>query len=153
MKSDGGWSLEMIDTHNPCGGANNWKASTNLAGGTPGAMNSVDGTNPDQQAPALLRAAAVDSVTLLLTFSEPVDLVQGGTPGNYAISEGVNAPAAAVVVSPGFSQVQLSLSTPIVANKVYVVSVNNLSDCSGNVINALNTARLVWQVLPTVPMW
>jgi hypothetical protein len=63
VKSDGGWTLEMIDTKNPCNGANNWKASTDVRGGTPGTKNSVDGNNPDNVAPALLRATALDSTT------------------------------------------------------------------------------------------
>ena len=36
VKSDGGWTLEMIDTKNPCSGISNWKASTDTRGGSPG---------------------------------------------------------------------------------------------------------------------
>lgn len=142
VKSDGGWSLEMIDTHNPCSGLNNWKASTNLSGGTPGAKNSIDGTNPDPVAPALVRAAAIDSVTVLLTFSEGIDITKGNIAANYAISEGINTPLAAVTVSPVYNQVQLTLNSPLAASKVYTVTVSNISDCSGNIIQAVNTARV-----------
>ena len=54
IKKDGGWTLEMIDTKNPCSGISNWKASVNTNGGTPGKKNSVDAVNNDETAPKLL---------------------------------------------------------------------------------------------------
>lgn len=142
VKSVGGWTLEMVDPKNPCNGSNNWKASIDSRGGTPGAKNSVDGKNPDQTAPALLRAAAIDSVTMVLTFSEPLDRSEGAKPSNYNISDGINSPIAAVVISPVFNQVQLKLATPVVTGKVYSVTANNITDCSGNIVNALKTSRV-----------
>lgn len=140
VKSSGGWSLEMVDTHNPCTGANNWKASTGTKGGTPGAKNSADGINPDNIAPALLRAAAIDSLTITINFSEPVDSAKAATISNYSISDGI-APVAAVAISPVFNTVQLTLNTPVAKGKIYTVTANNIADCSGNIIQAIKTAK------------
>ncbi|MCW3108859.1 MAG: hypothetical protein JWQ09_3365 [Segetibacter sp.] len=142
VKSNGGWSLEMIDTHNPCSGFKNWKASTDFRGGTPASKNSVAANNPDQVAPALVRAAALDSVTLELTFSEPVDSAKTATSANYNISDGIGSPIVAVTMAPSFTNVRLTLSAPIVRNKIYTITANNISDCSGNVIQAIKTARV-----------
>ena len=35
LKKDGGWTLEMIDTKNPCSGISNWKASLMQTGVLP----------------------------------------------------------------------------------------------------------------------
>ena len=53
VKSDGGWTLEMIDTKNPCAGISNWKASTDTRGGSPGIKNSVDAVNNDLSGPSV----------------------------------------------------------------------------------------------------
>ena len=141
VKSDGGWSLEMIDTNNPCTGANNWKASTDASGGTPGVKNSVDGNNPDVVAPALLRAVATDSMTVILTFSEPVDSTKAADIANYNISDAIT-PVAALAIAPAFTKVRLTLNVPVLKDKVYTITANKISDCSGNVIQAVNTARV-----------
>ena len=142
VKSEGGWTLEMIDTKNPCSGASNWKASLDPKGGTPAAKNSIDATNKDQTAPALLRAVAIDNLTILLTFDEPLDSLKAATPANYTISDGIGAPTSALTISPSFNTVQLKLNTPLTTGKVYTITVSNLTDCSGNVVQAKATAKV-----------
>ena len=89
LKKDGGWTLEMIDTKNPCSGISNWKASKDAIGGTPGKKNSVDGINTDETAPKLLRAFATNNTTVTLLFDEPLDSLKAATVNNYTIDNGI----------------------------------------------------------------
>ncbi len=142
LKKAGGWSLEMIDTHNPCGGAANWKASTDAKGGTPGTKNSIDAINADKMAPQLLRAFAEDSLHLTLVFNESLDSAKAAVVAHFSVSDGIGAPAVAMTVAPFFDKIMLQLNTPILTEKVYTVSANGLTDCAGNGIGVNNSARV-----------
>lgn len=142
LKKQGGWTLEMVDTKNPCTGFNNWKASIDVNGGTPGKKNSVDAVNPDEASPKLLRAFALDSLTVSLIFDEPLDSLKASAIINYNISDGIGVPLAATPVLPVFDKVNLILATPLSHNKVYTVTINVVTDCAGNEISAQNTARV-----------
>jgi hypothetical protein len=140
-KKDGGWSLEMIDTKNPCSGFNNWKTSTDVNGGTPGKKNSADAVNADQTAPQLLRGYAADSVNVILVFDEPLATAGTAVIANYNISDGITV-ASAAATGVASDRVNLQLSTPLQRNKIYTVSVNALTDCTGNVLGNKKTARV-----------
>jgi Lamin Tail Domain/CHU_C Type IX secretion signal domain/Bacterial Ig-like domain len=142
LKKDGGWTLEMTDTKNPCNGFTNWKASVDIKGGTPGKKNAVDAVNADAVAPQLLRAFATDSVNITLVFDEPLDSLKAATVNNYNISDGIGVPQSAVTITPIFNKVNLKLNTPLSRNKVYTVTTLALTDCAGNTIAAKNTARV-----------
>ncbi|MDB5198419.1 MAG: hypothetical protein JWO92_382 [Chitinophagaceae bacterium] len=142
LKKDGGWTLEMIDTKNPCTGFSNWKAGIDLKGGTPGKKNSVDATNADKTSPKLLRVFAVDNLNITLVFDEPLDSLKGATVANYSISDGIGAPQSATSVAPVFDKVDLKLNTPLAVNKVYTVTVAGVTDCAGNIIGSKNSARV-----------
>jgi hypothetical protein len=72
LKQEGGWTLEMIDTHSPCGGSDNWIASNNSAGGTPGTINSVDAVKRRQCFSEVENAYVKDNTTVVIVFDEPV---------------------------------------------------------------------------------
>ena len=140
LKKQGGWTLEMIDTHNPCSGSSNWKASINPTGGTPGTTNSVDAINNDQQAPELKNAFVKDNSTIVLVFNEPLDSMSGVSLANY-ILDGAIGLTSAETLSPSFSRVELKTTVPLEQNKVYAITVNNVTDCKGNEIGAKNKAK------------
>ena len=144
LKKDGGWTLEMIDTRNPCSGISNWKASVDVIGGTPGRKNSADAVNTDQTTPKLLRAYATDSVNIILVFNEPLDSTNASLAAGYSISDGIGNPLTATPLSILFDRVNLRLSgiSALLRNKVYTVTVTGVTDCGGNTIGTTNTARV-----------
>lgn len=142
LKKAGGWTLEMIDSNNPCNGLSNWKASTDAKGGTPGKKNSADAINPDKISPRLLRAYASGSVNITLVFSEPLDSTSASVALRYSVSDGIGAAQTATPLSFVFDRVVLRLSTPLQRNKIYTVTVTAVTDCSRNVIGTFNTARV-----------
>ena len=140
IKSQGGWSLEMIDMTNPCGNKN-WTASISSLGGTPGKKNSVDGKNPDSDPPALQQAVCKDLQDLVLQFDEPVDSPSASTSSNYLISDGIGMPEKAEILPPFFDHVAVHLQHPLSTGKWYTISVHQVADCSGNEIGLQNTCK------------
>ena len=140
LKKNGGWTLEMINTKNPCGGISNWKASTDANGGTPGKINSVDGINNDETAPKLLRAFAINNTTITLLYDEPLDSLKAATVNNYKIDNRFFA-VSANAVSPVFDKVNIVLNTPIAEGTVYTITAANITDCRGNIIGSKNSAK------------
>lgn len=138
IKSQGGWSLEMIDTKNACTGISNWKASTDATGGTPGRKNSVDAINTDDQPPALIRTYTIDSLTIAALFDEPLDSATAAIPSNYNLN---GQPLSVTPVLPSGVEVIIKLPAPLQPATVYQLTVKNISDCSGNTIGAFNTAK------------
>jgi hypothetical protein len=141
VKSDGGWTLEMIDTKNPCAGISNWKASTDARGGSPGIKNSIDAVNNDQAPPSVKNAYAIDNLNIVVLFDEPVDSLKGATAGNYTIDGGLSVQSA-TSISPLFDRVQLRLTGAMQVNTVYTITVSNVSDCRNNSIGSRNHAKI-----------
>jgi hypothetical protein len=69
--SKGGRSMEKIDPDN-LSDSNNWKASTDESGGTPGRENSVNGTNTDNIPPYILKVEMIDEYSIRILFSENI---------------------------------------------------------------------------------
>lgn len=148
LKANGGWTLEMIDTNNPCSGISNWKASTDASGGTPGRINSVDAVNADATLPKLVKAFATNNTTLTLVFNEPLDSSSAATAGNYTVNNGIGSAISAVAIAPNFDRVILTFANPLVVNTIYTVTASGVTDCVGNAIGTNNNTRVGLPLAP-----
>ena len=131
VKEEGGWSLEMIDPHNPCSATNNWKASIDNAGGTPGKKNSVDGLNKDNEGPVVRNVWAKDGSTIVLQFDEAIDSTDAVNASRYSITPSLLINSIAVA-SNDFTVVELALNTSLSSGIIYNVTISGIKDCSGN---------------------
>jgi len=142
VKKKGGYSLELIDPKNACGGTQNWSASTDVAGGTPGRQNSNYRSQISNEIPKLLTASVIDSVTVQVEFSKAVDSLSAVQPGNYSINNGLGNPKS-VIVRADFNGVSMQFASTITRGIEHTLTVTNLTDCAGNVISTTaNTAKL-----------
>lgn len=134
-KENGGWSLELIDPVNPCGSSDNWKASKNTKGGSPGAINSVSDSNPDLMQPFIDYVSVDDSSSVTIVFNEQMDTLTVLNPANYNISS-VNAGSfSCQAVDYSYVSVRLKFITPLTDDIIYTLTYNEkLCDCAGNFI-------------------
>ncbi len=129
-KRIGGYALEMIDPANPCGEAENWRASTAAVGGTPGKPNTVAGSNPDRTPPVAERVEIASANLLTVQFNERLDSVASIQSGQYELKGRTIRKSS--VESPAFRSLSLLLDAPLVAGQRYELTVKNATDCSGN---------------------
>lgn len=73
-KKNGGWTIERIDPSFMCSSLDNWIASENVSGGTPGRTNSVMGVFRDEKAPWVSHGWVEDPRHIRIKFSEPIIL-------------------------------------------------------------------------------
>ncbi|OFX47739.1 MAG: hypothetical protein A2046_10995 [Bacteroidetes bacterium GWA2_30_7] len=117
-KNGGGWSLEVIDPNNFCGGIYNWKASVDERGGTPGSVNSILATNIDSVKPDLEYVMVYNETTLLAHFSEVIKPESAQTISNYSVL-GYNIDSAKVDGNDG-------RNIFLYFNQSFVIGVENL---------------------------
>ena len=130
---DGGVSLEIKDVTNPCAGTINWGSSINANGGTPGDLNSIATSIPDNFGPELIGLEIISDREMQLKFDEQLSTIE-------ILSTQVQIEPGPIAVSNVWlnelnrDYLTLSLVEPLEPNIEYTVSIFELSDCLGNPI-------------------
>lgn len=142
IKKNGGWSLEQIDPSNPCGGAENWRASNNSSGGSPGTINSINATNADLSAPAIEKISITGTSTVRVFFTEPMDSLSLWNTAHYTVDQGLGSPAELILYPPDYRSVSLVFGGTIAEAQIYTLSLETgFADCAGNLTSGVLTAR------------
>lgn len=152
LKKEGGWTLEMIDQACACLQSENWKASTDISGGTPGRKNSVNGIVGDDNPPRLIKGWPLDSISVILEFDEPVDSTISSLVSCYSVDGGPGV-LASTPLPPLFNTTRLLLASPLSGGKIYRVTVSGLRDCRGNLIGQFNLCRVGLPEDPAAGDW
>jgi hypothetical protein len=130
-KKEGGWSLELIDPQNTCGEENNWIASDDDKGGTPGKQNSAFANKPDLSGPKLLSVSTSTSTDIVLTFDEKLE--KNIFTSSFSITPVIS------IVSASFTdvslrQIRLKINQSLSVGILYHLKIENLRDCNANLI-------------------
>ena len=133
-RDDGGWSLERIDPDFLCENEDNWRASYDLSGGTPGEANVVRNVFQDTRRPFLKNAEWIDGLTTRLWFSEPMDTASMTYPDRYTLHrhDETTLSAATVQADVEGRYADLRWPSPVDTGLSWISVSGLLLDCPGN---------------------
>lgn len=132
-KTSGGWTIELINVDDPCSSDDNWTASNDANGGTPGMQNSVYDNTPDTEVPTIVSCAALDEFFVEVYFSEGMDSVSLQD-NNLTVNPNLTI-SNRYVLERYPNKMTLNFSDPIQAATDYVITLENGTDCWGNAVN------------------
>jgi len=127
-KSSGGWTLERINPMDPCSDANNWKASLNANGGTPGIQNSVYNNQPNNALPEVSSFSIISNSQMVLQFSKSLDTGVVSV-SNFSMDNGLSVTAVSAI---GLDELAVTVNPMMTMTDIYNLSITGLEDCFGN---------------------
>jgi len=142
QKESGGWSMERIDANFLCNNGDNWQASNDVTGGSPGNVNSVAGTFNDEQVPSLLHITTLDSFTIVLHFNEGMDHASVLSVGNYFVDGNSIFGCSISLNENDEKNIIISLPWKMQQGSIYLLQLSEkIKDCAGNNIAENNVAK------------
>lgn len=136
-KADGGYSLERINPESPCTGEQDWKASNDIDGGSPGEVNSVFDSTPDGTPPQLVSLFAMPPNLLQITFNEGMDS------SSLALTNPMINPVLTIqsqLVNGTYPlAMQLEFIENLLPSQTYQITLPGVADCWGNTTDLSGT--------------
>jgi len=142
IKKEGGWALEQIDPQHPCTGKENWSASADASGGTPGKQNAVNGIN--LSLPEILSVEISGINIVAINFSHFMDSLSLINQSAYFVDNGIGIPTNASVSGDLLNSVLLEFDSDFLENEAYQLTISDtLFNCSGDFIGLNSVYSLI----------
>lgn len=87
--------------------------------------------------PTVNKVVVTSSTTLDVYFSESINSVTASNPANYSVDKLTGNPVNAFA-APNSALAQLTFQTPFSASTVYTITISNIDDLSGNIMEPAN---------------
>lgn len=145
-KTGGGWTIERINPDLVCSSTDNWAASTNANGGTPGLVNAVFDNTADTQTPQLVELVALAPNYLEVHFNEGMDstsLASALITTNPSLTEQNR-----YILETYPSMMTLQFVETFTASQLYTIQLNGVADCSQNQASLAGTFTLPDDAVP-----
>ena len=120
VKSDGGWSLEMLNPKNVCSSIENWAASNHLSGGTPGNVNSQWNVVDDTAGPEVVSFFTSGGTIIEIRFDEKLDEVLSTDVSLFDFQPDL-AITDVILINPSTIQIQLQAAQLIPSQFVAMI--------------------------------
>ncbi len=129
-KEDGGWSLEQINPENICSGDENWQASEDPKGGTPGEQNSVFSNLVLY--PEVDRFEVFANNILHLYFNQAMEIESLAEPTAYSANNNIGNPSLVYTYENQPDFAELYFSDAFQPGVVYELTISSsLKNCRG----------------------
>lgn len=131
LKNNGGYSIEIKNPNQSCKGKQNYAASINPEGGTPGSRSAFWDIQEDTLSPLLISSRALSARSLQLVFNEKMDsnsFINATflfTPSNIILNR---------TIGKEWDTVLLGVTNNFTANSPNQLTISNAKDCKGNVL-------------------
>lgn len=129
-KKKGGWSLECIDLNNLSGGSDNWIASIDPTGGTPGRVNSVKKENTDNTPPTIQSFELLGNDSVHIVFSKSMNVESLSNIDNYRLTPNIEISRINIDYPKG-EWIDLVFAEPLPKNQPLTIEMPELRCASG----------------------